>query len=272
MTTMMLKNKVVFITDADSGSGRAFFRLFAEQGAHFILNSMSGGAHINEELKRASALGLQVFVSTADFCSSSGLQAMLEQAATKLGQVNVDVLIHNNDLMKPISIEYGEEDLFLDLLHTNAKSAFICTKIVGQHMADAGSGSIIYVSTIHAQKPTGSSFAYSASKGAVSMLAKEAALVLGRSGITVNTIELGPIEGDDKRFASELSSLYENYAYKVPNAALGSYDDLAQVALFLSSGEARYINGSDIRLDGGFLQHYMDFNMKRPPELSDQGG
>lgn len=270
MTTMKLKDKVVFITDADSGSGRALFRLFAEQGAHFILNSMSGGAHINEEIKQASTLGLNVFVSTADLCSSSGLHAVLEQATLKLGRVNV--LIHNNDLMKPTSIEYGEEDLFLDLLNTNAKSAFICTKVIGQQMADGGSGSIIYVSSIHAQKPTGSSFAYSASKGAVSMLAKEAALVLGRSGVTVNTIELGPIEGDDERFASELSTLYEDYAYKVPNAVLGSYDDLAQLSLFLASGEAQYVNGADIRLDGGFLQHYMDFKMKRPPLLDSQGG
>ena len=147
MTTMKLKDKVVFITDADSGSGRALFRLFAEQGAHFILNSMSGGAHINEELKRASTLGLHVFVSAADLCSSSGLHAVLEQATLKLGRV--DVLIHNNDLMKPTSIEYGEEDLFLDLLNTNAKSAFICTKVIGQQMADGGAGSII-VSSIHA--------------------------------------------------------------------------------------------------------------------------
>ncbi|SFE39412.1 NAD(P)-dependent dehydrogenase, short-chain alcohol dehydrogenase family [Paenibacillus algorifonticola] len=270
MSTMKLRDKVVFITDADSRSGRALFRLFAEQGAHFILNSMSGGAHIKEELKRARTLGLNVLVTATDLCSSSRLQAMLGQAAPQLGRV--DVLIHNNDLMKPTSIEYGEEDLFLDLLHTNAKTAFICTKVVGQQMADAGSGAIIYVSSIHAQKPTGSSFAYSATKGAVSMLAKEAALVLGRSGITVNTIELGPIEGDDERFASELSTLYEDYAYKVPNAVLGSYDDLAQLALFLSSDEARYMNGADIRLDGGFLQHYMDFKMKRPPQLGDQGG
>lgn len=270
MTTMKLKDKVVFITDADSGSGRALFRLFAEQGAHFILNSMSGGAHINEELRRASTLGLNVFVSAADLCSSTELQAVLEQAEPKLGPV--DVLIHNNDLMKPTSVEYGEENLFLELLNANAKTAFICTKVVGQQMAVAGSGSIIYVSSIHAQKPTGSSFAYSASKGAVSMLAKEAALVLGRSGVTVNTIELGPIEGDDERFASGLTTLYEDYAYKVPNAVLGSYNDLAQLALFLASGEARYINGADIRLDGGFLQHYMDLKMKRPPELGEQGG
>lgn len=96
------------------------------------------------------------------------------------------------------------------------------------------------------------------------MLAKEAALVLGRSGVSVNTIELGPIAGDNEQFESSLSTLYNDYEYKVPNAVLGNYDDLAELILFLSSDESRYMNGSDIRLDGGFLLHYMNFKMKRP--------
>lgn len=95
------------------------------------------------------------------------------------------------------------------------------------------------------------------------MLPKEAALVLGRFGVSVNTIELGPLEGDDELYQSTISTLYNEYEFKVPNAALGSYEDLAELVLFLASDEARYINGSDIRLDGGFLLHYMNFKMKR---------
>ncbi|MNE75690.1 putative 2,4-dienoyl-CoA reductase [compost metagenome] len=96
------------------------------------------------------------------------------------------------------------------------------------------------------------------------MLSKEAALVLGRHGVRVNTIELGPLEGDNDIFESDISTLYHDYEYKVPNAVLGSHDDLAELIHFLSSDSSRYINGSDIRLDGGFLLHYMNFKMKRP--------
>jgi len=56
----------------------------------------------------------------------------------------------------------------------------------------------------------------------------------------------------------------QNYEYKVPSAVTGRYEDLALLISFLASGEARHLNGADIRLDGGFLLHYMDHKMKRP--------
>lgn len=257
---MLLHNKVIFITDADSLSGKALIRRCTEHGASFILNSVSDGADIQQELSQIPAA--QVFLTNTNLCSSRELSAMLEQAEARLGAVSV--LIHNNDYQKAVTIESCEEAEFLDILNRNAKSAFLCTQAAGKQMATAKSGSIIYVSSIHAEKPTGSSWAYSASKGAVKMLAKEAALILGRSGITVNTIELGPLAGDNERFHSGISTLYEDYEYKVPNAVLGSVEDLASLALFLASDQARYLNGADIRLDGGFLLHYMDFKMKRP--------
>jgi glucose 1-dehydrogenase len=103
------------------------------------------------------------------------------------------------------------------------------------------------------------------------MLAKEAAIALGRSGVRVNTIELGPVAGDDERFASAFSTLYRDYQYKIPAAELVTHEDLAELVLFLASDEARLINGEDIRLDGGFLLHYMDVKMKQPP-LPSGGG
>lgn len=259
---MKLRNKVVFITDADCHTGASLIRRITEEGAQFILNSRSDGTAIASELTNIYAAGSQAFVVNIDLCRRAETDEMLKEAALQLGPV--DIMIHNNNVVMPASIESCEEELFLQSLNVNAKSAFICTQAVGKQMADNQSGKIIYVSSIHAEKPTGSSFSYSAAKGAVKMLSKEAALVLGRSGINVNTIELGPVEGDNARFQSSLSTLYNDYEYKVPNAVLGNHDDLAELVLFLSSEESRYINGSDIRLDGGFLLHYMNFKMKRP--------
>lgn len=259
---MKLHNKIVFITDSDCRTGSSLIRRLTEEGAQFILNSRSGGAAIASELTNIYAAGSQAFVVNIDLCSRAEADEILKEAALQLG--TVDILIHNNNVVMPASIESCEEERFLQSLNVNAKSAFICTQAAGKQMADKQSGRIIYISSIHAEKPTGSSFCYSASKGAVKMLSKEAALVLGRSGINVNTIELGPVEGDNEKFRSSLSTLYNDYKYKVPNAVLGDYDDLAELVLFLSSKESRYINGSDIRLDGGFLLHYMNFKMKRP--------
>lgn len=259
---MNLQNKIVFVTDADSGSGAAVIRRLAEAGARFILNSRSGGETLADELTLIRETGSQAIVVSVNPSVSSEVTEMLQFAEQQLGPV--DILIHNDNEVLQASVESCSEEAFLECLSRNAKSAFVCTQAAGRQMVLQQSGSIIYVSSIHAEKPTGSAFAYSASKGAVKMLAKEAALVLGRSGVRVNTVELGPIQGDDERFKSSFSTLYRDYEYKVPNAVLGSFEDLAGLVHFLASDEAAYVNGADIRLDGGFLLHYMNFKMKRP--------
>lgn len=265
---MTIQNKVVFITDADSGSGKAILHQLSNEGAHFILNSPSNGEEIRLDLEQCHAAGSKTVVINVDLCSRSELDAVLEQTAQQLGAV--DVLVHNNNLVKPISVETGEEEVFFEILNANTKTAFVCTQSAGKQMIAQQSGTVIYVNSIHAEKPNGSSFAYSASKGAIKMLASEVTLLLGRHGITVNSIELGPIEGDDLVFASTFSTLYESYQSKVPNAIMGTYEDLASLVHYLASDESRYVNGAAIRLDGGFLNHYMDHKMKKPAAL--QGG
>lgn len=259
---MRLSGKVVWITDTDSPAGKTLIRRLAGEGARFILNSVSGGDALRDELAYCRSVGAKTAVACVDLCRSAEVDGLLDEAAESVG--SVDVLIHNNNKVVPLSVAEGREEPFLDVLHANAKSAFICTQAAGRRMAARQSGTIIFVSSIHAEKPTGSSFAYSVSRSAVKMLAREAALELGRSGVNVNTIEMGPVEGDDATFASAISTLYDDYHYKVPNAVLGTFDDLADAVLFLASDQSRYINGAELRVDGGFVLHYMNHKMKKP--------
>jgi glucose 1-dehydrogenase len=260
--SMRLQNKVVFITDADSDSGKALINRLAGEGAHFILNSRSDGQEIQSNIAYCQSLGSKSLIFNINLCKSSEVNSMLESAAQQLG--TVDIFIHNNNEVRPMSVENCDEELFLQIMDANTKSAFICTQAIGKQMTTKQSGKIIYINSIHAEKPIGATFAYSVSKGALKMLSSEAALLLGRYGINVNTIELGPVEGDNVRFSSDLSSLYDYYQYKVPNAELVNHEDLGQLVLYLSSDEARHVNGADIRLDGGFILHYMDHKIMKP--------
>lgn len=253
---------VVMITDADSPSGKALIRQFAESGAGLVLNSASGGDAIEEELRFASSTGAAALVASSNLASREEVEGLLAEAEKSLGPV--DVLLHNNDRYLAALTESCSEADFAAVMDDNAKSAFLCAQAAGKRMAEREKGNIVFLSSIHAVKPTGSSFAYSASKGAISMLAKEAALYLGRFGIRVNAIERGPVEGDNERFRSGFSTLYDSFDRKVPSGKLGSHEDAAVVARFLVSEDARYLNGADIRLDGGFLLHYMDHKMKSP--------
>jgi glucose 1-dehydrogenase len=257
-----LQDKVVFITDADHPSGQALMRRLAQEGAHFIVNSESSGQELKATLSNCESLGTRVRIVNIDLCNATEVSNMLSEAEQHVG--TVDIMIHNRRRVAPISVEYGSESLFLDIMDTHAKAAFVCTQAVGQQMSAANTGKIIYITSIHSEKPTGASFAYSAAQGAIKMLAREAALELGRFNINVNTIELGPVEGDDETFHSDFSPLYDSYRYKVPSTVLGDNDDLADCVLYLSSEEARHVNGADIRLDGGFVLHYMDHKMRKP--------
>lgn len=259
---MRLRNQVVFLTDADSSSGKALMRRLAEEGASLLLNSVSDGKDIDSELQQLQAGGTQIMVGQIDLCDHEDISRHLDQAEQRLGEVGV--LIHNRHLVAPISVETGEETTFDELLRINAKSAFICAQAAGARMAARGTGRIVFVGSIHAEKPTGNSFAYSAAMGAVQMLSREAALALGRFGVNVNHIQMGPVHGDNAKFRSDISFLYEDYEYKVPNAALGSWEDLADLVVFVAGDQSRYLNGADIRLDGGFLNHYLDAKMKKP--------
>jgi len=257
-----LPKQTVFITDADSDSGKALIAKFSGSGANLLLNSLRDSSDWEHELNALKSNGTRAFVAGANLCSSQELSAMLDAAESEIG--TIDVMIHNQSVSRQASVESCKEAMFFEIMQSNAKSAFFCTQAAGKRMAARGSGSIIYVSSIHSEKPTGSAFLYSASQGAVKMLAHEAALFLGRQGVRVNVIEMGPVEGTGARFTSGISGLYDNYQYKVPSGSLGTYEDLAELAYFLSQDEARYVNGADIRLDGGFVMHYMDFRMKKP--------
>jgi glucose 1-dehydrogenase len=259
---MKMLNKVVFLTDADCDSGQAIIARLSDEGASFILNSASDGSQLLPLLQLCQEKGRAAHVVNLDLTSLTQMMSGLEEPLALLG--SIDVLIVNNNLVIPVSVETCDEEVFQHLLDVNAKSAFVCTQAVSRQMMEQLSGKVIYVGSIHAEKPTGSSFAYSAAKGAVQMLSREASLTLGRYGVQVNHIMMGPVDGDQHQFYSEISPLYEDYEYKVPNAVLGTNQDLANLVLFLSSDESGYLNGADIRLDGGFLNHYLDPKMKKP--------
>lgn len=259
---MRLQGKAVFLTDADSPSGKALIPRLYEEDARLLLSSDSGGEAIAAELEGCRSVGKSVIVGRIDPCDGGQVGDLLDRAQRQWGAV--DVLVHNRSPVKPASVETCEESLFRELIDAGAKSAFIAAQAAGARMAAKGAGTILFIGSIHAEKPTGSSFAFSAAMGAVQMLSREASLALGRHGITVNHIQMGPVLGDDERFGSGISALYEDYRFKVPGTELVTYRDLANLVIFLASQEARHLNGADIRLDGGFLNHYLDVKMNKP--------
>ncbi|MCL2056243.1 MAG: SDR family oxidoreductase [Oscillospiraceae bacterium] len=236
-----LKGKVVLISDASAPSGKVFAEKFAEQGAVLALN-------FTEE--RDAGAGAYSY-NTA---TGAGARALVDDVVRDHG--GIDVLIHNDNEVTKFSIQESTDAQVKLAMDRNAKTAFMLTQAAGGYMKDHGGGSIVYVSSIHAGKPSGSSFAYSMAKSMVGLLCKEVVLDLSPYGVRANVIEMGPIAGDTETYASDISRLYDHVDLKIKGRDLGDWEQAANLALFLSDDGCPFLNGQSIQLDGGFLLHY----------------
>ena len=251
---MKLEGKVALITDASDRVGRVVAERFANEGARLALNfpvEIRDGGVLQY---REKAIADGYYTAAADPVSKAAVYAFVESVIEQYGKI--DILIHSNNDVRRLSFEDCTDDDFLECLNVNAKSAFLFTQAVGRRMKDARAGHIVYISSIHDEKPTGCAFAYSVAKGAVQMLMRETAVDLAIYGVCVNVISCGPVEGDDELFESNLTKLYENLTDRIPLRRVGCIEDFASLALYLCGDENRFINGEDIRVDGGFLLNY----------------
>ena len=248
---MRFTGKTVYVTEACTAQGEALSVRFAKEGANLVL-----GKGTEELLKTIENLGVKAMIVDPDIVTPEGCEKLVEEVNGRFGRI--DVLVHNNNHAVKCSVATVSHDLFIEQVNENAKSAYLLTVAVGNDMAKYGNGKIVYVSSIHCDKPTGSTPMYSVAKGCINMLCKEAALFYGRKGVQCNIVEAGAIEGDAEIFESTFSNLYvmDLMDKKVPRKKAGTQEEIAGVAAFLASDDAAFVNGANIRADGGFMLHY----------------
>ena len=248
---MKLKDRVVFITDGASAVGCIIAERFKSEGAILALNIYPSNSASNQG----------DILTGANPVSKKEVDAAVASVLDKYGRI--DVLVHNNNEVIRADIEDCSDELYDKTLEINTKSAFLFVQAAGAPMKQAGRGNFVFISSIHDEKPNGAAFAYSIAKGAIKMLAREMVLDMGPSNIRTNIVSMGPIEGHDELFYSELSPLYEHTRERIVNDKYGSLDDVANAALFFAGDDCLSVNGSELVLDGGFLLSY--YSAKRTP-------
>ena len=219
------------------------------------------GYYLQKGVKVAGLLGKNLPASLADVVcydadatSEAQCAALAEQLKAAGG---VDAMILTSREMEITSVQNGPEELFDRVLARNTKTAFFLAKYVGDLMAQSESkGAIVYVGSIHGEKPTGASLAFSCSMGALKMLNRETALQLGRKGVHTVLIELGPIQGDEIIMDTPLSPIYDGYVQSIPRKQPCTFDELC--GLVDMAVRTPMINGAEIRADGGFMLKYAD--------------
>jgi glucose 1-dehydrogenase len=175
----------------------------------------------------------------------------------------LDILV-NNAAVQPnkLLFEYTEED-YDWVMGVNVKGYWRCIQEALPYLKKAEHGRIINVASIHAKRPTGFDAIYGTAKGGVKMLTREAALALGRYGITVNTLSPGAVQippRENRRIIEKTAGRQDLEFHNFPEAGflsgrIGAPRDMGYIVVFLADERSQFITGSTIRADGGAMMN-----------------
>jgi NAD(P)-dependent dehydrogenase (short-subunit alcohol dehydrogenase family) len=239
----------VLVSGSGTGIGREIAMEFARQGAAVALHyshSATGAASAVDEIRRA---GGRAEAFPADFTVVEQVRRLAADAAAFLG--GVDVVVNNAGITMNLPFDRVTVEQFDTLFAVNVKAPYFLTQAALPHLLTAaGGGAVVNISSIHAFEGMPEHSAYAATRGAIVALNRQLAVELAPRGVRVNAIAPGSVEvenyykaipGYDPKAAGQ----------NIPAGFVGQPVDIARVAVFLASAEARYVVGQTLIVDGG---------------------
>jgi NAD(P)-dependent dehydrogenase (short-subunit alcohol dehydrogenase family) len=244
-----LRGKVAIVTGAARGIGQATVRALAEAGATVVATDIldNEGEALAGELSGDEG---SVRYAHLDVTSEEEWRALVDQTVADLGRL--DVLVNNAGIGTMADVEQETTEGWGRTIAVNQESVWLGMRAVVPKMREAGGGSIINVSSIFgAVGGFGGSVAYHASKGAVRLMTKNAAIRYAKEGIRVNSLHPGFI---DTPLIAELKGTPTEQAIldSTPIGRLGRSEEVGAVIAFLASDAASYMTGSEVYVDGGW--------------------
>lgn len=251
-----LDGKIALITGGASGFGAATGRIFTREGAKVVLTDK------NEEGVQnvARQIGNAATAMRHDVTSEDDWRRVVDETFAMHGRL--DILMNNAGVMGTGAvqdIEHMSLDEWKFVNAVNSDGVFLGCRSVIQAMKETGGGSIINISSTAGFRASPGIAAYGASKGAVRQLTKSVAAYCGREGYNIrcNSIHPGmvrtPLGEAVLKYYGELEEAAQKRTEAVPLGRLGEVEDVANAALFLASDESRYINSTELVIDGGML-------------------
>jgi NAD(P)-dependent dehydrogenase (short-subunit alcohol dehydrogenase family) len=241
--------KVVLVTGAQQGIGRATALAFAEAGADVAINwldDQDAAAGIEAQVQRG---GRRAFPVKADLGDLVQAQAMVASVERELGPV--DILVNNAGVFPRVAFLDMTESDWDYVLGVNLKGACFCAQAVAKAMVAARhQGSIVNLTSGAAFRSSPRGVHYVASKGGVLSMTRAMALELAPHRIRVNAIAPGLTDTAQPRYGSSEAELAEA-ARAIPLGRMAHPDEIARTALFLASDDALFITGQTIHVNGG---------------------
>jgi 3-oxoacyl-[acyl-carrier protein] reductase len=245
----IVENKVVLVTGASRGIGKAIATLFAESGAQVAftyLSSVEKGQALEKEL---SSYGIKAKGYRSDASNYQESEDLVNSVLEDFG--SIDILINNAGITRDGLLMRMSEEQWDEVMRVNLKSVFNLTKAATKPMMKAKSGSIINLTSIVGIKGNAGQANYAASKAGIIGFTKSVALELGSRNIRCNAIAPGFIETE---MTGELNeATVEEWKKSIPLRRGGDPSEVAKVCLFLASDLSSYVTGQTIQVDGGLL-------------------
>lgn len=242
--------EVAWVTGGGTGIGRAVAVKLAERGFAVVIHYNSSDQGAEEVAEKISALGSDPLLVQGDVANARAVNEMVREIRERYGRL--DVLVNNaGSIVERATLEETAEDLWDQTIGVNLKSVYLCSRAALPLLCQQGSGRIINISSI-AAKDGGGSPAYAAAKGGVESLSRAMAKELAPEGVLVNAVSPGRIDTPfHDRFSSPESR--KEKARSIPLKREGKPEEVAGVVAFLASGEATYVVGETIEVNGGLL-------------------
>ena len=245
-----LTGKVALVTGANSGIGRAMAAALAAAGASVAV------AGRNQDRNTAAAaelagLGVQTAAVQADVRDAASCRAMVEEAAGRLGRL--DILINNAGTNIRKAPETYSLDEWREVLETNLTSVFVTSQAAHPHLKRSGGGKIVNIGSMLSIFGAPYAAPYGASKGGVVQLTKGLATAWAKDNIQVNAVLPGWIDTPlTEQARVDVDGLHDRVLARTPAGRWGCPEDLAGVAVFLASRASDFITGVAIPVDGGY--------------------
>lgn len=242
----MMKDKVVVVTGASRGIGRAMACKMAGSGAKVVVSARSADALVAlvDEIKAQGGDAVSV---PADISKTDDVAKLFEVAIEAFGRV--DVLVNNAGITRDnllVRMKDADWDAVLD---TNLKGAFLCTRAAAKIMGKQRVGRIINISSVVGEMGNAGQANYCASKAGLIGMTKSVARELAKRNVTVNAVTPGFIVTEMTDVLSE--KVKESLLEQIPLGRFGEAEDIVSAVMFLASDQAAYITGQVLGVNGG---------------------